>query len=116
MDGWMEVEVGIDLRQMERETERRTRKGGWLAGRLAHLLDDPGGIDHDVYGPKVRGHLGYHARDRSFVPHVDFVELHGDAGARVQLGGGGVAEVLLPVQQGDGFGTGFGERLGHVPA
>ena len=80
-----------------------------------YLLYNPRRIDHNIYRTQVRAYLGHHVRDRLFVPHVDSVELDGYAGRRVEFGGRCVPEVLLHVQEGDGFGTGFGERLGHVP-
>ena len=81
-----------------------------------YLLHDPGRIDHDIYGTQVRGDLAHGVRNRLLVPDVDVVELHRYARRRVQFGRGQIPQLLPPVQQGDGFGARFGERLGHVPA
>ena len=80
------------------------------------LLYDPGRVDDNVYGAQVRGHFCRYVRNGLLVAHVDVVELDGYARRRVQFRGRGVPELLLHVEQGDGFGAGFGERLRHVPA
>lgn len=80
------------------------------------LLYDPGRVDDNVYGAQFRGHFCRCVRNRLLVAHVDVVESDGYARRRVQFRGRGVPELLLHVEQGDGFGAGFGERLRHVPA
>lgn len=99
----------VDIQQLSKQV--------WIVGLGFDVgVDDAGGVDHDVDGSQVVDDLSHDACDGGGVPHVGFVELDGDAGRFVQGGGGGVAQVLLSIQQGDGGGACFGEGLGDVPA
>ena len=86
-----------------------------MVGR-AGLLGDPGGIDDDVNGPQILVSAADGFGDGVLVRDVDGVEFDGQAGGLVELRGRAVAQVFPDVEEGDGFGTGFGECLGHVPA
>ena len=75
------------------------------------LLYDPGRVDDDIHRSQIRPYLSHRVRDRLLVPDVDVVEPDRKARRRAQFGGRGLAEVAPQVQQGDGSGAGFGERL-----
>ncbi len=74
---------------------RYTGEKTWLR---AHILHNPSRVDHNVYGAQVCCYLGYYVCDRLLVSNIDVVELDGDACCRVQLGGGGVPEILPQVE------------------
>ena len=80
------------------------------------LLYDPGRIDDDVHGSQISVDRRYRIRNRLLVPDVDFEERNGYPRRRVQFCRSRVPEFSFHVQQGDGFGAGFGEGEGHVVA
>ena len=86
------------------------------AGRQVGLLGNPGGVDDDVNGPQILVSAVDGFGDGVLVRDVDGVELDGQDCGLVELRGRAVAQVFLDVEESDGFGTGLGECLGHVPA
>ena len=80
------------------------------------LLYNPGRIDDDIHRSQIFIDLRHRIRNRLLVPDVDVEKWNGDPRRRVQFCRGRVPEFLLHVQQGDGFGAGFGEGEGHVVA
>lgn len=85
-----------------------------LGGDVA--VCDARGVDEHVRGAVGAGH-GLHRRvDGADVAHVYLIERHGEAGLGVQLRCGGVAQLLVCVEEGDGFGARLGAGSGHEVA
>lgn len=75
-------------------------------------VGDTGSVDEDVWCAEVLDDRVDSLDDGAAVADVNLVELHGDAGALVELGGGLVAQGLVGVEDDDGAGAGFGAGFG----
>ena len=84
-------------------------KIGWWDG-----LYDSSGVDEDVYGTEVLHHVRNGLVDGFRAADVDFIERGWDSGAGVEIEGGTDTDVLLYVEDGDGFDTDFCKGHGHV--
>lgn len=76
-------------------------------------VGDTGGVDENVGRAESVDDCVDSLDDGAAVTDVDLVELHGDAGALVELGGGLVAKGLVGVEDDDGAGTGLSAGFGN---
>lgn len=98
------------------DVDQAAEHGGVIGLSLNVGVGNTGSVDQDV-GSTVELDNGVNSSvDGSTVTDIDLEEGDGETRLLVQLSGGGVAQLLVGIEDDDGLGTSLGAGSGHVVA